>query len=174
MSGNCCCGVDITSWVALHKLANDETGDPRQTAMRFADAFEALLAVDRELIEERLETDPQANYLKPFVGVYDKAAGNAVRLLREHIAARPEADLRELALALRLAALADELLALQIYLDAPVDLVPLDDKQDKSEVVTDSVKELIKKWAGWWWVEPILQAIDEVLDIIRGGGKGKK
>lgn len=72
----------------------------------------------------------------------------------------------------------DEVVAFEPIMNAPTYLVPVTEKQDKGEKITNSVKDIIKKVNEWWapqWfkdlVKALLDAIDEVLGVLRGKGK---
>jgi hypothetical protein len=167
-------GVDLSSWESLREFAADEGTGPRRVAKTFVEAFEQLLALDRDIAEELVANDPQRELLEPFLEVFDKAASNSVLLLKENFSRASEDLLLEIALALRYSGLPEEIVALAAYVDASSDLVPVSDKLDRAKTATDSVKDLIKniKWIPWW-LAPVLDAINEALDIFRGGGKAK-
>jgi len=163
------CRNITVNWDSLVELANDPNAPAKECVTAFVDAFEGLLKVNFSLLEEVLKDNKQQAYLKPFLAALRKSSDNAVKVLREKPPATP---LKNVVLALRYSGIPEELVALAAYLDAPIDIVPLEDKQDNLEVVEDSVKELLKKAWNPWWLDPILEAIDEALDLFRGG-KGK-
>jgi len=169
-----CRGIDCSSWDTLQELVNDDNSNPVEVASVFAESFETMLKIDRDIAVAILDSDQnKKELLSDLLNVYDKTSSNAVLVLKKYNASADPQRIKELKMALRYSALPEEMISLAKALEAPNDKISLIMKADEGGKVTDSLKDLIKKYADWWWLVPILDAIDEVLDLIRGGTSSK-
>lgn len=86
-----CRNVDVTSWESLVNLVDSTGSTSKDIAEKFADSFEKLLLVHRDVSEEFLSNHPQKPYLEPFFEVYEKASENGVDQFRKELeSADPE------------------------------------------------------------------------------------
>jgi hypothetical protein len=157
-----CRGVNV-NWGEFAQVASNPEADADEVVSLFIQAFDGLLGVNRTLMREFAEESEAGKHLMPFMDVFDTAAENALETLYE---LPPDTTPSNVATAIRLSALPQELLAFANYVEARS--VPLQAKLNAAEEVQDSVKELIKKAWNPWWLDPILKALDEVLNIFRG------
>jgi len=158
-----CRGITV-NWDEFAEAASDSKTVSDEVVSLFTKAFGGLLSVNRTLMVEYANGSEQGKYLLPFLEVFDTARENATRALREQ---PPEANPDNIATAIRFSALPRELMAYADYVEA--EAVSIDAKLNAAEELQDSVKEIIKKAWNPWWLDPVLKALDEVLDIFRGG-----
>lgn len=157
-----CRGVSV-NWDEFAEVSANTEADPDEVVSLFLQAVDGLLRVNRSLMMEVAEQSEAGEHLRPFLDVFTTAADNTLETLYEQSLNTSPATF---ATAVRRAALPQELLAYAGYVDART--VPLSAKLNAAEEVQDSVKELIKKAWNPWWLDPVLKALDEVLNIFRG------
>lgn len=157
-----CRGITV-NWEEFAEVASDPRADSDEVVSLFIQAFDGLLSVNRTLMVEYASGTEQGEHMRPFLEVFDTAAGNAIEtLLEQPSATTPD----NVATAIRFSALPQELMAYAGYVEA--ETVSIEAKLNGAEEVQDSVKELIKKAWNPWWLDPVLKALDEVLNIFRG------
>ncbi|SHG59671.1 hypothetical protein SAMN05443144_13715 [Fodinibius roseus] len=157
-----CRGIEV-NWDEFAEITDDREADPETVVKYFIDAFEGLLMVNQTLLEESVEYKSEEYH--PFIKVFEEVSVNAIDALRDN---RPDTELRNISESLRLSRMPQELMAYAGIADASNEDISIDSKLNNAETVQDSVKELLKKAWNPWWLDPVLKALDEVIDIFRG------
>jgi len=160
---------------------------PRRARFRPGSLMDEFIAAFDELLAalESLATDAnrgRLEHFRPLLATYRQARHEAVRRSQEIRQAAPSvAELARFEGVIQRSFILQELVALETLLNAPNELVPQDEKQDKGEDSTESVKNLLKKPVEWWmpdwfkdFFDALLDTIDELLALLRGGKKGEK
>lgn len=169
MPNQFCYRVNIEAWHRLAELLTKEELDSQSVVKSFVDCFEALLSIDRKLLEAAINRSTDKAALQGFLNVWDTATKNAIDALQdEFVDEYPIDDVSDFLGALKASATPQELLALAKYLSDSTAEEGSVSHLTAATVVTDSIKDLIKKFSKKKWLEQVLKAINEVLKLIRG------
>ena len=169
MPNQFCYEVNIGAWHRLAELLTKEELDSRLVVESFVDCFETLLSIDRKLLEAAINRSTDKAALQDFLDVWDTATKNAIDALKdEFVDEYPINHVSDFLGALKASATPQELLALAKYLSDSTAEEGSVSHLAAATVVTDSIKDLIKKFSKKKWLEHVLKAINEVLKLIRG------
>jgi hypothetical protein len=158
----------------VRRLPVEISGNPREfeaLLFSFLDAFRCLLALDARILLVCAERAGRRSYVRLFLPVFDEVTKRVLSLLEMEIREGLEAersDLTDMANAIRDSSIANEMVILDQALDESEGTAEPEEHLDTAETVTNSVKEIIKKFAKRRWMESVLRALDEIISIIRG------
>ena len=148
---------------------------PGELMGEFIRAFDEILSAQEVLATKA--NKKRLRYFRPMLDTLHSVQRDVIRRTKALRKAAPsKSELTKFEAILRQSFLLNEIVALESILNSPSNLVSDDEKQQKAEKTTDSIKKLIKKGNSWWqpeWFEDIfdflLDVLDEILDILRGG-----
>lgn len=143
----------------------------------FIDCFDELVR-NQEVIAERANQE-RVEYVRPLIAVLTTARMESVRRLRGVVEIIPPSDLVEFEAVIRESHVLEEFDAFNTFLAMPPDLAPDQEKQEKGEKVINTAKDFLKElldnnWLPGWVkkvIKGLLDVIDEVLQVLRGGKK---
>lgn len=139
----------------------------------FVNAFECLLKIDFAILAAAVEAHRNREHLQRFLPVFQIAQTNSMDAIRRSVEVRlsqRDAQLVELAPAVVLSGMGQELTATAEYLENTRGDVAPRDHAATAETVTGSAKGLVKRYFGFKPLESILEALDEILQLVHGAG----